>query len=183
MGVTETLPNSAPDSAPDSASNPAHDSARDLIAQLDLQPHPEGGWYKETYRADAKVGDRAVATGIYFLLTSDNVSNFHRIDADEMWHFYAGDPLTVHMIDDAGEYSTLSIGPNSGAGQVFQAVVPAGVWFGSSVDRPDGYALVGCTVSPGFDFAGFELAEREALTARFPAHNKIIKRLTRDMTG
>jgi predicted cupin superfamily sugar epimerase len=167
MKVTETVP----------------DSARALIDRLDLQPHPEGGWFKETYRADAAEGERASATGIYFLLTSENVSNFHRIDSDEMWHFYAGDPLTVHMIDETGKYSALSIGPDFAAGQVFQAVVPAGVWFGSSVDVTGGWALVGCTVSPGFEFSGFELADRAALTAEFPAHKQIIKRLTRDETG
>ena len=136
-------------------------------------PHPEGGWYKETYRAEHALAGRAVSTGIYFLLTHDNVSNFHRIDADEMWHFYAGDPLSVHMIDAAGDYSAITVGPGA-----FQAVVPAGVWFGSTVERAGGYALVGCTVSPGFEFAGFELAKREDMLVKFPSHSQIIKRLT-----
>lgn len=153
-------------------------SAAYYISQLGLLPHPEGGYYQETYRAKARAGERAVSTGIYFLLTTENASNFHRIDADEMWHFYAGDALTVHMIDEQGTYSTLSIGPDLAAGQVFQAVVPAGVWFGSTVDNKDGFALVGCTVSPGFEFAGFVLAERAALIREFPAHEQIIKRLT-----
>lgn len=154
-------------------------SIQEYISQLGLLPHPEGGYYKETYRSEAEENGRAIATGIYFLLTSDNVSNFHRIDAEEMWHFYAGDPLTVHMIDDAGQYSTLSIGPDMAAGQHFQVVVPAGIWFGSSVDKKGGFALVGCTVSPGFEFSGFELAERIDLTEQFPDHADIIKRLTR----
>ncbi len=149
------------------------------IEKYNLLPHPEGGFYKETYRSEAHIDGRAVATGIYFLLTSENVSNFHRIDADEMWHFYAGDALTVHMIDEKGDYSSLSLGPDAGAGQVFQAVVPANIWFGSSVDKEGGYALVGCTVSPGFEFEGFELANRVDLTLKYPQHSAIIKRLTR----
>lgn len=155
------------------------DLAKNYISQLGLIPHPEGGYYKETYRSEATQDGRAIATGIYFLLTSDNVSNFHRIDAEEMWHFYAGDPLTVHMIDAVGAYSCLSIGPDIAAGQHFQAVVPAGVWFGSTIDVEGGFALVGCTVSPGFEFGGFELAERAGLSAQFPQHAPIIKRLTR----
>jgi len=125
-------------------------SAQSYITKLNLQPHPEGGWYSETYRTESVSGERAASTGIYFLLSSDNVSNFHRIDADEMWHFYVGDPLTVHMIDADGRYSTHLIGADLGAGHVFQAVVPAGVWFGASVEREGGFALVGCTVAPGF---------------------------------
>jgi predicted cupin superfamily sugar epimerase len=153
-------------------------TAQYYIDHLGLIPHPEGGWYRETYRSDVSVGGRAVATGIYFLLTSENISHLHKIDAQEMWHFYAGDPLTVHMINEAGDYSTLSIGPDLEAGQVFQAVVPSGVWFGSTVDKTGGFALVGCTVSPGFEFEGFELAQREALCATYPQHSDVIKRLT-----
>jgi len=155
-------------------------TAQHYIDQLGLMPHPEGGWYRETYRSDVSVEGRAVATGIYFLLTSDNISHLHKIDAEEMWHFYAGDPLTVHVIDAAGEYSTLSIGPDLKGGQVFQAVVPAGVWFGSTVDKAGGFVLVGCTVSPGFEFEGFELAERESLLALYPKHATIIERLTKE---
>lgn len=154
-------------------------TAEYYIEKYGLLPHPEGGFYKETYRSEASIDGRAVATAIYFLLTSENVSNFHRIDADEMWHFYAGDALTVHIIDEAGQYSTLSLGTNAEVGQVFQAVVPANVWFGSSVDKVGGFALVGCTVSPGFEFDGFELAKRSELTQIYPQHTEVIKRLTR----
>ncbi len=155
-------------------------SAQHYIDKLGLLPHPEGGWYRETYRSDVTVNGRAVATGIYFLLTSDNISLLHKIDAEEMWHFYAGDALTVHILDESGEYSTLSIGSDLGAGQVFQAVVPAGVWFGSTVDKAGGFALVGCTVSPGFEFEGFELADRQELLKVFPQHKAVIERLTKE---
>ena len=154
-------------------------TAQYWIDQLDLTPHPEGGWYKETFRSDVQYDGRSVATGIYFLLTAENVSNFHRIDAEEMWHFYAGDPLTVHIIDGSGDYATMSIGPDIDGGQQFQAVVPANVWFGSSVDKPEGYALVGCTVSPGFEFDSFELAGRAAMLGEFPQHEVVIKQLTK----
>lgn len=153
-------------------------SVQAFIDAFDLQPHPEGGWYRETYRGEADNAGRAVSTGIYFLLTSENISKFHRIDADEMWHFYAGDPLTVHMIDPSGNYSTHEIGNDMSAGQVFQAIVPKGVWFGASVEKLGGYALVGCTVAPGFEFDAFELAERDALLSEYPQHEAIIKRLT-----
>ncbi len=151
-------------------------AAKDWIEKLGLQPHPEGGYFVETYRADAPEGERAASTGIYFLIEAGNVSNFHRIDADEMWHFYAGDGLTVHMIAPDGTYDMHRLG--TGDGEVFQAVVPAGYWFGAEVSDGGNYALVGCTVAPGFEFSGFELADREALTAQYPDHAAIIQRLT-----
>ncbi len=151
-------------------------TAKDWIEKLGLQPHPEGGYFVETYRAVAPKGERAASTGIYFLIETGNVSNFHRIDADEMWHFYAGDGLNVHMISPDGAYSVYRLG--AGEDQVFQAVVPAGYWFGAEVSDGGAYALVGCTVAPGFEFEGFELADRAALTALFPDHSEIIRRLT-----
>ena len=158
-------------------------TAQNMITQLDLQPHPEGGYYRQTYASTALMPDgRAAATAILFLLTHDDPSNFHRFDAEEMWHFYAGDALTVHVIDEVGAYSTLSIGPDFEAGQVFQAVVKPNVWFGSSVDAASdakGWSLVGCTVTPGFSFDGFELADRATMLAAFPDHADIITRLTR----
>ena len=153
-------------------------TAQYWIEKLELLPHPEGGFYKETYRSESRDGARAAATEIYFLIQSNNVSKFHRIDADEMWHFFAGDPLNVHMIDQDGEYDVHRLGPIPDKGQVFQAVVPTGVWFGADVAIGGDYSLVGCTVAPGFEFSGFELAERNDLTRRFPEHDAIIKRLT-----
>lgn len=158
------------------------------IETLGLLPHPEGGFFKETYRADGQIpktglpkgfaGARSMCTGIYFLLRSEDISHFHRIASDEMWHFYAGSALTVHMIDEGGDYSVHKIGGNPEAGEVFQAVVPAGVWFGASVDAPGTCALVGCTVAPGFDFEDFEMATRDGMLRRYPEHADIIGRLT-----
>lgn len=158
------------------------------IDRLGLQPHPEGGFFKETYRAGESLaaeslparfgGPRSVATGIYFLLRAGDISHFHRIESDEMWHFYSGGPLDVHVITDDGAHEVLKLGADFDAGQSFQAVVPAGCWFGSCPAQGTNYALVGCTVAPGFDFADFEMAKREALLARYPAHAGIINRLT-----
>ena len=159
-------------------------SAETYIAKLELEPHPEGGFYRETFVSkEALPTGRAAATSILFLLTHENPSNLHRIDAEEVWCYHAGDPLIVHMIDVDGVYSESAIGPDLDAGQVLQAVVPAGVWFGSSVADPKGgskgWALVGCMVAPGFTFDGFELAERADMLARYPAHATVITKLTR----
>ena len=159
------------------------------ISKLNLQPHPEGGFFAETYRSTETVarahlpgryaGDRSFATGIYFLVPGGGFSSLHRIQSDEMWHFYTGSRLTVYAIDLDGNLHTIHLGPNAETGEVFQAVVPAGWWFGSAVDDADGFALVGCTVAPGFDFADFELADRAALIRQFPQHENIIRKLTR----
>lgn len=153
-------------------------NAKYWIEHLDLQPHPEGGYYKETYRTEAAEDKRAASTGIYFLIEAGNVSRFHRIDADEMWHFYSGDALIVHCINAEGEYKAIRLGNNPEGGDVFQAVVPAGYWFGAEMTEGGDYALVGCTVAPGFEFSGFELADRLELTEHFPIHAKVIERLT-----
>jgi len=158
-------------------------SIETYAAQLGLAPHPEGGFYRETFVSDQTLPcGRAAATSIIFLLTSDNPSNLHRIDAQEVWYYQSGDPLCVHIIDDAGDYSEIMIGPDIDAGHVLQAVVPPHVWFGSSVAPRDGnvpaWAVVGCMVSPGFQFEGFELAEREALLAQYPQHADVITKLT-----
>jgi len=163
-------------------------AARRWIAALGLAPHPEGGFYRETYRAAGRIGKaglparyggpRAYATLIYFLLRRGDVSRLHRLRSDEIWHFYAGGRLTLHLIDPRGRYRRIRLGPNPGRGERFQAVVPAGTWFGATVDAPAAYALVGCTVAPGFEFADFELGGRAGLLRRFPAHRRIIERLT-----
>ena len=144
--------------------------ARQWIERLQLQKHPEGGYYRETYRSEQQFGDRACSTAIYFLLPADEISALHRIKSDEVWHFYAGDELQIHILEPR---TTLTIGPGH-----FQAVVPAGCWFGATVER--GCALVGCTVSPGFDFRDFEMADRAALLQQFPQHRSLIERLTRE---
>ena len=157
------------------------------INHLDLSPHPEGGYYRATYKSDLTIarsalpssyqGDRSASTAIYFLLDEGNFSAFHRIASDEVWHFYAGSSLVVYVIDAEGNYSELHL--RDGSGEVFQAVVKAGCWFASRVKNAAGFALVGCTVAPGFDFADFELAARSELIRTFPAHRKLIEELTR----
>ena len=164
-------------------------TAAEWIVSLGLSPHPEGGFYRETYRAHEMIGadhlpapfggPRACSTAIYFLLPGDQVSAFHRIKSDEIWHFYAGSPLTLTLIHSDGRLETRALGPDPGRGEGFQALVPAGCWYGAAVDDPASYALVGGTVAPGFDFADFELADRAALLARYPQHRPTILRLTR----
>ena len=164
-------------------------SAEDLIRALKLLPHPEGGWYRETYRAAESVplaglpqwfaGPRSQATAIYFLLTSDRFSALHRIRSDEQWYFHAGSGLTIHVLHPDGRYQSIKLGPGLEEGETFQAVVPHDCWFGATVDLPDTFSLVGCSVAPGFDFADFELAERQALARQFPQHSALIRRLTR----
>ena len=153
--------------------------------KLEMLPHPEGGFYKETYRSELTVtnrngNNRSASTAIYFLMTSDNFSAFHKIESDEMWHFYQGSPLSVYVITENGELTILKIGNNPDKGEVLQAIVPAGCWFASRVDDKNTYSLVGCTVSPGFDFEDFELAERDKLTSEYPEHKEIICELTRE---
>jgi uncharacterized protein len=153
-------------------------TADDLVRRLALVPHPEGGFYRETYRAttlvDTPRGPRAASTAIYFLVTPGSFSALHRIASDEVWHFYAGDPLDVVSIDPHGVRHDVRLGAD-----VPQAVVPAGAWFGSRLAPGGRFALVGCTVAPGFDFADFELGERAALLAAFPAHASLVHELTR----
>ena len=161
--------------------------ACEWIARLGLLPHPEGGFYREAYRATEGIprhalperftGDRAFSTAIYFLLTDENFSALHRIRQDEVWHHYDGDTLTIHVIDGAGVYAPIRLGKAADATP--QAVVAAGVLFGASVEPPGEYALVGCTVAPGFDFADFLLPGRAELVAEYLRHEALITRLTR----
>ncbi len=157
-----------------------------LKKHLDLFPHPEGGYFKETYRSTgitkqpySGAEERNFSTGIYFLLVSGNFSAFHRIKQDEMWHFYDGDPINLHIISMEGAYQLVKIGRDFSKGEVPQYVVKAGDWFASEVNSSSGYALAGCTVAPGFDFADFEMADRKKLQEQFPKHRDLILGLTR----
>ena len=159
------------------------------IEKLQLEPHPEGGYFRQTYRSDLVIarealpdrfaGSRAASTAIYFLLEDENFSAFHRLQADEMWHFYAGSPLLVHVIDRSGKYSSIRLGGDPDAGEIFQAVAKAGSWFASHLADWRGWALAGCTVAPGFDFADFEMARREELATKYPEQKELINQLTR----
>jgi hypothetical protein len=131
-------------------------SATDIIARLELKPHPEGGHFRETFRDSRVVDrDRSASTAIYFLLARGERSHWHRIDAVEIWHFYAGHTLTLQVADDNGQ-RTVKLGTELAAGEVPQAIVPAGAW--QAAETTGDWTLVGCTVAPGFDFAEFELA-------------------------
>ncbi len=155
--------------------------AQEWVELLGLHAHPEGGYYRETYRAARTISDvgRACSTAIYYLLPSEEVSTLHRLASDEIFHYYRGAPLTVHVIDPAGDHRRLCIGPDPDRGEVLQGVVSAGSWFGATVDAPDSFSLVGCTVSPGFDFEDFEQGRRDELMRRFPDLADLVRRLTR----
>lgn len=131
-------------------------TARQIIDALGLQPHPEGGWYRETWRAPAAPGERAAGTAIYYLLDAGEFSHWHRVDAAEIWHFYAGAPLALTLSPDGCDAEAHRLGPEIAAGQRPQVVVPAGWW--QCATSLGAWTLVGCTVSPGFEFAGFEMA-------------------------
>lgn len=162
-------------------------SASHWIDLLHLTPHPEGGFYKETYRAKEEIpasglpdrfsAPRSFSTSIYFLLRSQDRSLFHRIKSDEMWHFYAGTTLEIFVLAD-GNFSIMKLGDNIADGESLQVVVPANCWFGAKVVQPDSYTLAGCTVAPGFDFSDFEMADRESLLRELPEQHEIIKLLS-----
>jgi uncharacterized protein len=159
------------------------------IDHLKLKPHPEGGFFRESYRSSVVIpepalpttfrGPRRASTAIYFLLAGEDFSALHRLAADEVWHFYAGSRLLVHSVDPNGNYSVIRLGQNAEADEQFQCVVPGGHWFGSCLECPHTYALVGCTVAPGFDFTDFEMARRADLLAQYPEHKDVIHKLTR----
>jgi len=160
-----------------------------IIQNLKLQPHPEGGFFRETYRSAGEIkqdsldskfkGKRNYSTCIYFLITSEVFSAFHRIHQDEIWHFYDGSPINLHIITPKGGYSNTIIGRDIDEGQIPQFVVPGESWFAATVINKNDYSLVGCTVSPGFNFLDFELPIRNDLIIKFPQHKEIITKLTR----
>ncbi|MCB0699075.1 MAG: cupin domain-containing protein [Chitinophagales bacterium] len=156
--------------------------------QLNLETHVEGGAFKEMYRSETVLpqsvlsnehkGDRNTSTSIYFLLEYGEFSAFHRIASDELWHFYDGAGLTVYEIEESGTLVIHKLGKDVASGEFPQAVIKAGSWFASRVEHEGGYALCGCTVAPGFDFADFELADRNKLSESYPEHSSLIAELT-----
>ena len=157
------------------------------IKHLTLLAHPEGGFYKETYRAiesiskaglpDRFSGPRSFSTAIYFLLRSQDRSVFHRIKSDELWHYHAGSVLHIYVLQH-NNLVTHKLGPDPEKGESLQVVIPAECWFGAKVVDENSYTLSGCTVSPGFDFHDFEIADREQLLKTFPGQQRIIELLT-----
>jgi predicted cupin superfamily sugar epimerase len=154
-------------------------SAKEVITALDLKPLPrEGGYYRETYRAAESLRDRILCTAIYYLLTPDTFSALHRLPADEIFHFYLGDPVQMVQLHPDGTGRILTLGPNLSAGQSPQVVVPGGVWQGSWLAEKGASALLGTTMAPGFDFADYEAGDRSELSRRYPAFADVIHRLT-----
>lgn len=157
------------------------------INQLGLLPHPEGGYYKETYRSSGTInhsalpdrfeGNRNFSTAIYFLLRSEDRSVFHRIKSDEIWHFYQGSTLLIYVLHEK-QLHIHRLGSDLDKGDSLQVVIPANCWFGAHVENSESFSLCGCTVAPGFDFRDFEMGSREKLLREFPDFSVEIKRLT-----
>lgn len=164
-------------------------TVQQLIAKYQLLPHPEGGYYCRTYASEEMIpanalpkrfdADRLISTAIYFLLDGKNFSAFHRIKSDELWHFYAGDGLQIYVIHPDGRGEVLKLGNDLSNDFSFQHLVKAGCWFASKPVTENGFSFAGCTVAPGFDFADFELAEKETLLKQYPQHKEWIESLCR----
>ena len=154
-------------------------TSKDLIEHFDLLPHPEGGYFRETYRSPGVIPDlqRSYSTGIYFLIPQGQKSHLHRLASDEMWHFYLGGPLTILQISPKGELKRIQLGSNFLRGEFLQYTVPAHHWFGSYTSPGSEFSFVGCTVSPGFDFKDFEMGSQEDLLRIFPQHKDVILKL------
>jgi uncharacterized protein len=160
--------------------------AQYLREKLDLSELPgEGGYYKETYRSDKTIilpsetdGERSISTSIYYLLDGTQFSAFHRLKSDEIWHFYIGSSITLYIINKMENLSEVKLGSNIEKGELFQIQVRAESWFAATVNDISSYALIGCTVSPGFDYLDFELGDRKKLIERYPQHKSIIEKLT-----
>lgn len=131
-------------------------SPDDIIARLKLEPHPEGGWYRQTFIDTDGYSERAHSTAIYYLLKADEHSAWHRVDAVEIWHFYAGAPLVLGLFEDGSQEQSVVLGPDIASGQRPQAIIPRHCW--QKAHSSGEWTLVGCTVAPGFRFSGFELA-------------------------
>jgi predicted cupin superfamily sugar epimerase len=164
-------------------------TAQDLITLLNLRPHPkEGGFFRETYRAADRFGasqlpahyggERAAGTAIYYLLTPTTVSALHRLASDEIFHFYLGSPVRMLQLDPGGDSKGIVLGSDLWAGQQVQVLAPRGIWQGSLLEPGGDFALLGCTVAPGFDYADYEHGNRAALLQQFPQHAELIRRLT-----
>ena len=161
--------------------------AQYLKERLDLSELPgEGGYYRETYRSDKTIilpsetdGERSISTSIYYLLDGTQFSAFHRLKSDEIWHFYIGSSVTIYTINKMENLSEVRLGSNIEKGELFQFQVRAESWLAATVNDTSSYALIGCTVSPGYDYLDFELGDRKKLIERYPQHRLIIEKLTR----
>jgi uncharacterized protein len=163
-------------------------TSADWVKALKLAPHPEGGFYREIHRSPHRVqrvspnGDpstlRQASTCIYYLLEGDQVSKLHRLDSEETWHFHLGEPLSLFLLYPDGRLEEKRLGPDIESGESLFAIIPDGIWFGARLPRVQGFSLVTCTVSPGFEFQDFEIATGERLLETFPEHKEIIQMLS-----
>ncbi len=157
------------------------------IEKLNLSAHPEGGYFKEIYRASESIletylparykGSRNFSTSIYFLLEGEQTSSFHKLASDELWHFYDGSAIKIFILNETGELSTITLGRSIENGEQFQCVIPAGCWFGAELVDKKLFALIGCTVAPGFNFSDFALADSKELSIKYPLHKLLINRI------
>lgn len=164
-----------------------NEKAKYYIQKLQLKKHPEGGYFREIYRAaemfyvdkPGKNQKRNVSTSIYFLLEGTQVSKFHRLKSDELWHFYDGNAVKIYVLNENGNLIKIVLGNKVDKGAVFQAVIPKNSWFAAELVNKRSFALIGCTVAPGFDFMDFELADRNNLKNNYPEHKDLISRLSK----
>ncbi len=165
------------------------DAVKRIVERFELEPHPEGGFYREVYRSTTKLdhpgipagskAERSAGTLIYFLLSGGDFSAFHRVrSSDEIWHLYAGGPLEIFVIDDAGQLERRVLTTDVSAGEP-TTMIPAGNWQSARLAAGADWALGGCTVAPGFDYEDFEMPPAAELLARYPAHERTIRMLTR----
>ncbi|MFA3784140.1 cupin domain-containing protein [Melioribacteraceae bacterium 4301-Me] len=163
-----------------------HQKSREYIRELMLERHVEGGYYRETYRGEEilftkntlskKLKRRSTSTLIYFLLDGNDKSHFHKLKSDEIWHFYDGCDIKLYSIDKKGNLSEQILGKKS---KNFQVIIPKNTWFAAELTNKKLFALVGCTVSPGFDYKDFEIGKREELINQYPNYKSIIKKFTK----
>ncbi len=159
------------------------------IQKLGMERHTEGGFFKETYRTNSFIeksqlpdefpGKRHLATAIYFLLDKNDHSTFHRLKADEIWHYYAGSSLILYLLHPDGKMETIHLGTDLEAGEKPQAIIKNNTWFAAELKDKRTYGLYGCTTSPGFEYEDFEMGDKKQLLEKYPQHEAILSRLTR----
>lgn len=157
--------------------------ASKLIQELNLQPHPEGGYYKETYRGEHRIKldngkERDSSTAIYYMLTNEDKSHFHKVLSDEIWLFHQGETIIIYEIDQHGELVTHLLGIHFDNGETPQIVIPKGNWFAAQIDSKTGFSLVSCIVAPGFEFEDFILANKQELLSQYPKYHDIISEMS-----
>jgi predicted cupin superfamily sugar epimerase len=158
-------------------------NARYWIDKLDLQPHPEGGYFKEVFRSQQEVRrpssaiTRQACTSIYYLLEGLDFSGFHRLTSDELWYYHKGVPLLIHMIGEDGSHAAFELSDQQTGN--LSVAIKGGLWFAAEIPAGKGFTLVSCAVAPGFDFTEFEMAQKQAMIALYPLHTTLLSRLCR----